>query len=141
MKNKILQLLMLFCFAWVGGARAAIVEIGNGTNTQNSFPIKTDWTYSLTQQIYTAEEIGMEGTINAISFHYANTDAFSIPDIQVYMKNVDKNTFNNNHDMVQVNTSDKVWEGTFSATGEGWITISLDTPFEYDGTSNLLLCF
>ena len=141
MKNKILQLLMLFCFAWVGGARAGIVEIGNGANTQNSFPIKTDWTYSMTQQLFTAEEIGMEGTINAISFHYANTDAFSIPDIQVYMKNVDKNAFNNSYDMVQVNTSDKVWEGTFSATGEGWITISLDTPFEYDGTSNLLVCF
>ena len=141
MKNKFLPLMMLLCFAWFGGARAAIVEIGNGTNTQNSFPIKTDWTYSLTQQIYTAEEIGMEGTINAISFHYANTDAFSIPDIQVYMKNVDKNAFNNSYDMVQVNTSDKVWEGTFAATGEGWITIFLDTPFEYDGTSNLLVCF
>ena len=141
MKNKLLLSIVLLCFAWVGGARAGIVEIGNGTYSQNSFPIKTDWTYSLTQQLYTAEEIGTEGTISAISFHYANTDAFSIPDIQVYMKNVDKNTFNNNHDMVQVNTSDKVWEGTFSATGEGWITISLDTPFEYDGTSNLLVCF
>ena len=141
MKNKFLLLMMLLCFAWLGGARAAIVEIGNGTTTQNSFPIKTDWTYSLTQQIFTAEEIGTEGTINAISFHYANTDAFSIPDIQVYMKNVNKNSFTNDRDMVQVYPSDKVWEGTFSATGEGWITIFLDTPFEYDGTSNLLLCF
>ena len=121
MKNKFLPLLMLLCFAWFGGARAAIVEIGNGTTTQNSFPIKTDWTYSLTQQIFTAEEIGTEGTINAISFHYANTDAFSIPDIQVYMKNVEKNSFTNDRDMVQVYPSDKVWEGTYSATGEGWI--------------------
>ena len=141
MKNKVLLLMMLLCFAWFGVARAAIVEIGNGTNTQNSFPIKTDWTYSLTQQLFTAEEIGTEGTINAISFHYANTNPCSIPDIQVYMKNVDKNSFNNDHDMVQVYTSDKVWEGTFSATGEGWVTLTLDIPFEYDGTSNLLVCF
>ena len=141
MKNKFLPLMMLLCFVWFGGARAAIVEIGNGTNTQNSFPIKTDWTYSLTQQLFTAEEIGTEGTINAISFQYANTNACSIPDIQVYMKNVDKNSFTNDRDMVQVYPSDKVWEGTFSATGEGWITIFLDTPFEYDGTSNLLVCF
>jgi len=143
MKNKVLQLLMLFCFACFGMARATVVTIGTGTNTgQNSLPVKTDWNYSLTQQIFTADEVGMSGAINAISFNYTNSaGAFSMSDIQVYMKHVSTTQFNSSSDMVMVGPSDKVFEGTFSASGAGWVTVNLDTPFIYDGNNNLLICF
>ena len=35
--------------------------------------------------------------------------------------------------------ADLVFNGTLSVTGAGWATITLDTPFVYDGTSNLLI--
>ena len=143
MKNKVLQLLMLFCFACFGVARATVVTIGTGTNTgQNSLPVKTDWNYFLNQQIFTANEVGMSGAINAISFNYTNSfGAFSMSDIQVYMKHVSTTQFNSSSDMVMVSPSDKVFDGTFSASGAGWVTVNLDTPFLYDGNSNLLICF
>ena len=143
MKNKVLQLLMLFCFACFGVARATVVTIGTGTNTgQNSLPVKTDWNYFLNQQIFTADEVGMSGAINAISFNYTNSfGAFSMSDIQVYMKHVSTTQFNSSSDMVMVSPSDKVFDGTFSASGAGWVTVNLDTPFLYDGNSNLLICF
>ena len=61
MKNKILQLLMLFYFACFGVARATVVTIGTGTSySQNALPVKSDWNYFLIQQIFTAVEIGTD---------------------------------------------------------------------------------
>ena len=115
------------------------VTIGNETYAFYNIPFKMDKNYSLTEQIYTAEEIGMAGTITSIAFQYASSGAFSMSGVQVYLKHTDKNDFGD-YSMVPLSAEDKVFEGTFSATGAGWVTITFDTPFEYDGNSNLLVC-
>ena len=141
MKNKFLPLMMLLCFACFGAARADVVQIGS-TGTYGDLPLKAEFPYYLTQQIYDADEIGTPGTISAISFYFTSTeysDSFSLDGVQLYLKNVNKDVFTSDTDMVPLSASDKVWEGTYSATGSGWATITLDTPFEYDGSSNLLV--
>lgn len=123
---------------------ADYVEIGDPESSESeySLPVNMFYKSSLTQQIFTAEEIGVAGVVNSLSFEYLHTSSFSLDGIQIYMKTVgNKSSFNDNKDMVSVNASDKVWEGEFSATGAGWVTINLDTPFSYDGTENLLVCF
>ena len=117
-----------------------MVTIGDCSYESTILPFCNNWYYSLTEQIYTAEEIGMDGTITSIAFNYASSTAFSMGGVQVYLKHTDKNKFDSDTDMVPVGAEDKVFEGTFSATGAGWVTIELDTPFEYDGNSNLLVC-
>ena len=116
------------------------VTIGEERTMSSLRPFVMYAYYSLTEQIYTAEEIGMDGTITSIAFNYASSTAFSMGGVQVYLKHTDKNKFDSDTDMVPVGAEDKVFEGTFSATGAGWVTIELDTPFEYDGNSNLLVC-
>jgi hypothetical protein len=142
MKSKRLLSLMLLCFAFFGVARADEVMIGDATSTTTQYylPVNMYYNYSLTQQIYTADEIGMAGTINSIAFDYAYTSSFTMNGVQVYMMNVDKANFTSNTDMVSLAGAELVWEGSFSATGSGWVTLELDTPFVYDGTSNLLVC-
>jgi len=137
-----LLLITLLLFTFFGGARAEEVEIGSAesTSTSYSLPINPYYNYSLTQQIFTAEEIGMAGTINSISFYYTHTAALSMAGVKMYMMNVDKEKFESTFDMVPISESNLVWEGTLGATSAGWITIDLDTPFAYDGTSNLLVC-
>ena len=103
-------------------------------------PVATGWYYSLSQQIYTSDEIGMTGYISSIAFEYIVNESFSIESVQVYMKNVSKSYFESNTDMVSLDGATKVFEGTFTVQGPGWVTIQFDTPFFYDGTSNLLLC-
>ncbi|MBR4268210.1 MAG: fibronectin type III domain-containing protein, partial [Prevotella sp.] len=123
---------------------ADYVEIGDPESSGSEYYLPVNMLYesSLTQQIFTAEEIGAAGTINSLSFEYLYSQPFSLDGIQIYMKTVgNKSSFSNSKDMVSVNASDKVWEGTFSVTGAGWVTINLDTPFSYDGTENLLVCF
>lgn len=119
----------------------AVVTIGDGRLAQPHLPVMMYKNYSLSQQIYTAEEIGMGGTIKDIAFQYAYTKAFTIDKVKIYLKHTAKSVFDSRDDMVPVTEDDKVYEGPFSATGAGWVTIPLDTPFEYDGSNNLMVCF
>ncbi|MBR4391157.1 MAG: fibronectin type III domain-containing protein, partial [Bacteroidales bacterium] len=136
MKKALLSLLL--CFALFGVARADVVEIGDGGTANNSYlPGYNYYNYSLTQQIYTAEEIGMAGTINSIAFK--NTGAEKTRTYNVYMLLTDKETFSANDDWVAMSDNDLVFAGSLTfAVGE-WTTITLDTPFAYNGSSNLLV--
>lgn len=126
---------MLLCFACWGLARAEIVEIGDDTTAGNNTPIGTYYNYSFTEQLYLADEIGMAGTINSIGFDYAFSDAKSFP-IDVYMKTVDATDLSSS---ISIEDDNLVFSGTLYVSGPGWATIELDTPFDYDGTSNLLI--
>lgn len=143
MKRKPLLLFLLLALLAPWSAKAQqYVTIGNSQSPFSTglFPVATGWYYSLSQQIYTSDEIGMAGYISSIAFEYIVNESFSIESVQVYMKNVSKSYFESNTDMVSLDGATKVFEGTFTVQGPGWVTIQFDTPFFYDGTSNLLLC-
>ncbi len=116
--------------------------IGEGTNTSYNLPVNMYFHYSLTQQIYKAEEINAlnGGTIDSLSFYYAYSNSFALNNVKLYLQNTTKNKFSSSTDMVPVTESNRVWQGTFSASGAGWFTIHFDTPFNYTG-GNLLVCF
>ena len=137
MKRKSLLFLLLFALLapWVANAQTT-VTIGEGTATSNTNPIGTYYNYSITEQLYTADEIGMAGTISSISFYYMGIAAKDLP-ITVYMANVDAEDLTSGISLADAN---EVFSGTLSVTTTaGWVTIDLDTPFAYDGTSNLLI--
>ena len=116
------------------------VTIGNGTESSYKLPTNMYYNYSLTQQIFKAEEIGTAGAITSISFFYDYTYYFNLPGIKVYMMNIDKSSFESDDDIVDMTGTTLVYEGNVSATGRGWITITLDDEFDYNGTENLLVC-
>ena len=129
---------MLLCFAFFGVARAEVVEVGDGGTTNNSYlPGYNYYNYSLTQQIYTPCEIGMAGTINSIAFK--NTGAEKTRTYNVYMLLTDKETFTGGTDWVAMSDDDLVFEGAVTFTVDEWTTITLDTPFDFDGVNNLLV--
>ena len=137
MKKLLLNLLLLLTIA-IGASAQTEVVIGNGTSTSYYTPYNSLWGYSFVEQIYTAEEIGMPGIITSISFNMRTSDASQTNTIDVFMKNVSRSNFADNTDYETVTASDLVFSGsvTFSP---GWTTITLDTPFEYDGSSNLMI--
>ncbi|MCR4858803.1 MAG: fibronectin type III domain-containing protein [Bacteroidales bacterium] len=114
------------------------MSLGSATSTSSYLPTNADRQYSLTQQIYTAEELGPSGTIRAIALYkdyYSSTSR----DLDIYMVNTGKDSFTSGNDWVSVTSADKVFSGRVSFNNYNWTTITLDTPFDYDGTSNLLL--
>ncbi len=143
MKRKTLRFFLLLAILAPWSAKAQqYVTIGDSQSPFSTglLPVATGWYYSLSQQIYTSDEIGMAGYISSIAFEYIVNESFSMEGVQVYMKNVSKSYFESNTDMVSLDGAIKVFEGTFTVQGPGWVTIQFDTPFFYDGTSNLLLC-
>ena len=135
MKKKVFSLMMTLLLAFVGVAKAEIVEIGVGGVSTNSYlPNYEFYNYSLTQQIYTADEIGTAGTINSIAFFYTGTATRTL---DVYMVNTTVSSFASNNDWIAVTAADKVYSGSVTYTANAWNTFVLDTPFAYDGVSNL----
>ena len=125
----------------VGGGIEGTVTIGSATGTTYYFPIDNFFNYSCTEQIFLPSEIGGAGTIRSISMQYAYSDGFTASNVTMYMKNVSRSSFSSTTDYEPLSASDIVWNGTLSTTGTGWITITLDQPFSYDGTHNLLVAF
>ena len=114
------------------------LELGQDEGNHEYLPSYSFYEYALSQQIYTAEEIGTACTITSISFfNKANTDRVRTYDI--YLKHTDKSAFSSKTDWITMSASDKVFSGTVTMGAVAWTTFELDTPFEYDGTSNLVL--
>ena len=112
--------------------------IGDGKpNTSTDLPSYDYWKYNLSQQIYTADELGSAGVITSIAFYNGGDEITRNYDF--YMKSTSKSVFSNNTDWVPVSSSDKVFSGNVTMTPDAWTVITLNNPFAYDGTSNLVL--
>ncbi|MBQ3734903.1 MAG: fibronectin type III domain-containing protein [Bacteroidales bacterium] len=140
MKKVLLLLLtaMLGLGAWQGSAQMIVEIPTTGGTTGNSYlPSYSFYNYSLTQQIYTAAEIGMHGTINSVAFY--NSGDTKTRSYTLYMVNTNKTSFSGSSDWITVTAADQVFTGSVTMTGSAWTTIQLDDPFVYDGVSNLAI--
>ena len=130
------MLLALLCQA-LTGTWATEVEIGTGTpGTTPWLPTYEHLCYSLTQQIYTAEEIGTACTINSFAFY---TGDYCTRKLDVYMVHTNKNEFSSGTDWVVPTSANLVYSGDVAYTKGGWTIITLSTPFVYNGKDNLCL--
>ena len=138
MKKLLFNLLLLLMVAIGAVAQSTEVEIGDGGTATNTYlPGYNFYNYSLTQQIYTADEIGMAGTINSVSFYNGGSEKTRT--YNVYMLLTDKETFTNASDWVAMSDADLVFSGELTFSVGEWTVITLANPFAYDGTSNLLI--
>ena len=112
-------------------------QIGSGTTTNAYLPSYNYYKYTLSQQLYTALELGGAGTLTAIAFYNGGAEKTRTYDF--YLKATTKSTFSSGSDWIAVTSSDKVFSGSVTMTANDWTWITFSTPFEYDGTSNLVL--
>ena len=143
MKKKIFALLVLLAAA-VTSAWAEEITIGDptSTTTNSSLPSYSLYDYSLSQQIYTADEIGTSGTINALTMWLMNSSSYP-RNYNIYMKEVSQSSFADGNAWVSMAESNLVATATLSngITAPVETTFTLTTPFEYSGTGNLVICF
>jgi len=116
----------------------AEIAIGSGASASSYLPTYAYYKYSLTQQIFTSSEIGQAGTITAIAFKVGNNKS-TTRTVDVYLSHTTKSAFTGDADWVSQSTAYRVFSGSVTFASSDWTTITLNTPFEYDGTSNLLL--
>lgn len=119
----------------LGGAD---VTIGTGTSKNNGYVVNNYYKYSYSQQIYKASEIGIAGNINSFAVDYAYSSAMTAKNnVEVYMGLTNKTSFSSTSDWI-TNGLQLVYSGSLNCS-QGWNTFTLDAPFAYDGTSNLVL--
>ncbi len=133
------MMLLVAVFGSVGAwAQSEVVSIGNTDKSDGSLPIDQYSKYSLTQQIYTKDEINhAAGKITSIAFY--GYDYGMERTCDVYLSPTTKNAFESNTDWVKVAPEDKVFSGHITVYNGLWSIIDFDTPYEYDGKSNLLV--
>ena len=131
-------LLSLVCvLGLLGGLRAQeeTISIGSGNSSSYRTPINTDQPYSVSQQIYSADEIGKgAGKISKIAFRWASASA-ETRNLSVYMQNITQSSFGS---WIPLTDNDKVFDGEVNINSE-WVEITFTTKFDYAG-GNLLLC-
>ena len=108
--------------------------------------------YSCTEQIYTASEIGGEGVLTSMDFYVNNVNTQYVSNLSrnliVYITYTSRSEFRyapgsdnvNRYWMEGISASDRVFSGTVNFNSTGWHTITFNTPFEYDGVSNIMVC-
>lgn len=113
--------------------------VGSGNNTSSSLPFSNWYYYGLTQQIYTAKELGNKaGSIMALDFFRTDNNPCNNT-IEIYLVKTDKTMFTTSSDWISVTEADKVYDGKVQFESNQWTTIELTNPFDYDGVSNLAL--
>ena len=112
------------------------IEIGVAMSTNAYLPAYSH--QSLTQQIYTAEEMGGE-TCEISSVSFFNTGTSTSCNLAIYMVNTDKTVFNSTNDWITVTEANQVFSGSVTMAAKSWTTIYFPTPFSYNGSSNVAL--
>jgi hypothetical protein len=134
----LLSLILAMCSMLI----ADTVEIGTGTATTNFLPIDGNYSYSYSQQIYTPAQINHSGSISRIRFYYVSGSFDSCKDWVIYMGHTSKTGFTSPIAWVPLADLTQVFAGDVSGMAplaNNWMEITLDTPFNYNNSSNLII--
>ncbi|MBR4155095.1 MAG: leucine-rich repeat protein, partial [Bacteroidales bacterium] len=117
------------------------IVIGETSSSSQYIPTHEYYNYSVTQQIYTAEEIQVNaGAITSIAFR--QTESVSdTRNLEVYMLNTTKDYFEGSYDWFNVTSENLVFSGnvTYPAVAGEWLELEFDKQFLYEG-GNVVVC-
>ena len=138
MKKLISLFILVFLSGINTGAFAqAYVIIGSGTSSSEIAPLNRYYNYSTHEVIYLQSELGTAKTFLKVAYNKASgTDVLGIQNVTIYMKHTTASTLANGSYSLTGYT--QVFNGTFTNnTTSGWMEVTLDNSFSYNGTDNL----
>ena len=136
--------LYLFALALLVGAFSLpifaddYVEIGGGRQFAANVVTDGRYYYNYSASIYLKSEIGSPLRISAISYYVGNSPSSYVMNNQrIYLKHTTITEWSTGSENPA--TYSKVYEGSVTWNGSGWNKITFDTPFDYNGTDNLIV--
>ena len=113
--------------------------ISKMNGTQYTTPVDNNYRNSCSQQIFTSAEVGPAGKIDSISFNYAYSNPMTAKNkVKIYLAHTNKTTFSSTTDWMSPSNMTLVYSGNLNCK-KGWNNFSLSTPFDYNGTDNLMV--
>lgn len=109
-------------------------------SSANNTLIDREHPYSISETIYTQEELGGANTFSAISVYNSSLLLlYGYDSISIYLTHTQRtNLSDNSGGFVGLDSAELVYQGKFNLN-PGWNTILFNNPFEYNGTDNLIL--
>ncbi|MGV3613395.1 MAG: T9SS type A sorting domain-containing protein [Fluviicola sp.] len=142
-RNLALGLLMsmgsLLSFAQV------TTTLATGTSTTAEMPIQGNYGYNYTQQIYLATDFdaavaGQVNQITKIRFFYSSGNLANSTSWTMYMGTTANSSFASTTAWEPLANLTQVFTGNVTAPpGNSWMEITLNTPFVWDGISNVVV--
>ncbi len=118
--------------------QTTIIDSGAGNF---DMPMDCNYRYSYEEHIYLQSQISSTGNITEVYFYYDGYEAFTEP-IKLFIGHTSKTDFSGSTDWVTSSGMTEVFSGNYSVTTTaGWHGITLDTPFSYNNTDNLVIGF
>ena len=112
----------------------AIEDTASGTNEY--IPMSHYYRHSASQQIYRANELGGATTITSVAYNYLYSTPLYGYQAKIYLAHTADTAANGN--WVDESTMQLVYDGDFNCV-QGWNEFLFSTPFEYNGTDNIVV--
>lgn len=118
------------------------IEVGTGTSTTREHPFNLYRKYSAVNEIYTANELGVEkGRIFEVRFPYNMSSYSSVPEnieVKLYLANTDKETVD---EWIPLEEMTLVYEGLVNfERGDNLLSLPLASAFDYTGGNLAIVC-
>ena len=136
-KSMMLLAILILLFAKSGWSIDGYVQIGTGT-VVTSHPFYAFYADNRDQLIYLASEMSptlMAGPLTKLGFQFTGTTGFTMPNFNIRMKHTTLSVVGGGFD--EGGWTTVYSSAAFAFLGNGWQTITLSTPFIWDGTSNI----
>ena len=141
MKKNYIFYTFLFLFSLSVNSQ---VVLGDGDIVNSALPIEPYYGYSYSQSIYKSGQINASGSITGVSYTAtASTTLATSGQWVVYVGLTEKEIFESTSDWIPISELTQVYAATAESpttiSEEGVVTITFDAPFEYNGSSNLVI--
>ncbi len=140
-KCFILLLVLMTCVI----ANAEFFEVSGEARINNNVPVNEYWAYSWGRTIYNGEDLNYtQCNITKLSYQLGNDISnFTSNNQTIYIGYTDLSTTasDTSYENPVTAGATEVYSGTIVFNGDAgsWITIELDTAFEYDGSGNIIV--
>ena len=134
-------LITLLCMVFGLFTQAQTVTIGTGTSTQR-YPLSTYYGFQRDASLYTAAEANIPAGGSVLSIAWNATVATSIATpVKIYLKSVPAatTTITAQNWATATTGATLVYNGTINSIPTGWNTVTLQNPYYYNGTENLMV--
>ena len=134
-KSLVLLSAGVFLFISKNSIAQKEVQIGNGNETNQAYPLNTSNEYGWSNFIFYNHEIYSSGTLSKLSFQTKGIGG-TLHNQKIYLRHT-KTTKYSTSNHPTISGFSLVYNGSIDLSTEGWKEIVLQSPFEYNGTDNL----
>ena len=119
-----------------------VVSVVSAGTTEYRAPLEVYYNNSYGENIYLSSQIGSSGDIDEIQLQWNGNEALT-RSVVIYMGHTSISGFTTYSELGRNSSGyTEVFSGNVTLPASaGWVTITLDTPFSYNGSDNLLVAY